>query len=261
MPSLQRQSVRWSIAIAFVTSLSLLVGPNHLPLAAAPASAHAFCGNQITKAEWHPGPGGAPTLSVFPSACGIATAGANPKSAFSEAIAKGHATAPNGGQGVPNEASLYSQFVCHARLAVVVLILGKKSWNLDVARPNGSLALEVRHKCNIPIPPAATPPPASPGSSPAVFTYHVYGTCEDGHCGLRIHSGPGYSAAYPVVGTLNEGDAVNIVCQGTGESVGPSPRTGVSSAIWDKLDTGGWVSDLYINTPGDGSFTSGIPQC
>lgn len=246
------------MAIGLIVSAFILVGPSQLQLTAVPASAHAFCGNQITKAEWHSGPGGAPTLSVFPSACGIATAGANPKNAFSEAIAKGHATAPNGGKGVPNEASLYSQFVCHARLAIVILIFGKKSWNLDVARPNGSFAQEARHKCNIPIPP---PPPPTPSSSPTVFTYHVYGTCEDGACGLKIHSGPGYSSAYPVVGTLNEGDAVNIVCQGTGEAVGPSPRTGVSSAIWDKLDTGGWVSDLYINTPGDGSFTSGIPRC
>jgi hypothetical protein len=33
------------------------------------------------------------------------------------------------------------------------------------------------------------------------------------------------------------------------------------AAIWDKLTSGGWVSDLYIDTPGFGMWTPSIPRC
>jgi hypothetical protein len=109
--------------------------------------------------------------------------------------------------------------------------------------------------------PQPTPSPSpSPSPSPPSYAYHVMGTCEDGACGLNVRSGPGYSN-YAMVGTLAANAEVDIVCQAAGETVGPSPTTGNSSAIWDKLTSGGWVSDLYISTPNVGTWSPPIPQC
>ncbi len=108
-------------------------------------------------------------------------------------------------------------------------------------------------------PQPSQPQPIPPGESTS-YTHHVYGTCADKVCGLKIRSGPGYSA-YAQVGSLADGDTVQVICQAIGELVGPSPATGNSSAIWDQLVSGGWVSDLYIDTPGVGTFSPPIPQC
>ena len=87
----------------------------------------------------------------------------------------------------------------------------------------------------------------------------MYHTCANGACGLNFHSGPGYSN-YPVTRTLVDGDAVDIVCQTTGESV--SGKDGSSSDVWDKTVQGDYAADFYINTPGmTGSFSPPIPRC
>ena len=104
------------------------------------------------------------------------------------------------------------------------------------------------------------PPPTPPSPSPSFYVYSVYGTCTDGHCGLTIRSGPGYSS-YASLGALSEGAEVDVVCQTAGEDVGPSPATGASSTIWDKITSGGWVSDLYLTTPNVGTWSPPIPQC
>jgi hypothetical protein len=119
--------------------------------------------------------------------------------------------------------------------------------------------------------PIATTPPGSTGTEPTprptpvpppptYFVYHVENTCLDGACGLHVRAGPGYSS-YASLGVLSDGTDVQIVCQAEGETVGPSPSSGVSSSIWDKLTSGGWVSDLYIDTPGFGTWTPSIPRC
>jgi len=105
------------------------------------------------------------------------------------------------------------------------------------------------------------PPPAEvPSTGPTYYVYHVYGTCADGACGLHERAGPGYSS-YPMVGSIPEGAEVDVVCQDSGETVGPSPATGNSSAIWDRLTSGVWVSDLYITTPDVGTWSPPIPHC
>ena len=96
-------------------------------------------------------------------------------------------------------------------------------------------------------------------SPPPYYVYHVYGTCADGGCGLHERSGPGYSN-YPVVGTLYDGDEVDIVCQTAGELV--TPNSGTPSDVWDKLTNGAYVTDVYVDTPGTGgNFSPPIPQC
>jgi hypothetical protein len=87
--------------------------------------------------------------------------------------------------------------------------------------------------------------------------YHVYGTCAAGAgqtCGLNerrrptIHSEPR--------GQLRDGDSVAVVCQTVGEK--QTNPNGVSTDIWDKLDTAAYVTDLYVDTPQIGT---GIPVC
>jgi hypothetical protein len=112
--------------------------------------------------------------------------------------------------------------------------------------------------------PPSSPPPSNPQGDPPPpapnsYRYVVKGTCYDQHCGLRERTGPGYTA-YDAVGTLYDGDPVDVVCQAQGELVGPG-RNGQSSAIWDRLTNGYWVADYYISTPNVGTFSPPIPQC
>jgi hypothetical protein len=89
-------------------------------------------------------------------------------------------------------------------------------------------------------PAAPSPTSPDPTATPAPsFSYRVYGTYADGACGLRVRTGPGYSN-WSVVTTLAEGATVNVVCQALGETVGPSPSTGNSSAIWTASTPGAW---------------------
>ena len=107
---------------------------------------------------------------------------------------------------------------------------------------------------------AAAPAPApATSSAPKYYLHHVYNTCANGACGLNLRSGPGYSN-YPVTRVLVDGDAVDIVCQTTGQSV--SGKDGSSSDVWDKTVQGDYAADFYIDTPGmTGSFSPPIPQC
>lgn len=110
------------------------------------------------------------------------------------------------------------------------------------------------------VPPATSQQPPPPPLVPPYYAYQAMGTCADGACGLYIRSGPGYSN-YAVIGSVRDGDELDVVCQAAGELVGPSPKTGKSSAIWDRLTNGGWVSDLYATTPNVGTWSPPIPQC
>ena len=113
-----------------------------------------------------------------------------------------------------------------------------------------------------PVTPSTTTSPPAPvpvTSSPAYYVYDVYHTCANGACGLNLRSGPGYSN-YPVTRVLVDGDAVDIVCQTTGQSV--SGKDGSSSDVWDKTAQGDYAADFYIDTPGmTGAFSPPIPRC
>lgn len=101
------------------------------------------------------------------------------------------------------------------------------------------------------------PPPPAPGST--VYYHQVYHTCANGACGLRFHTGPGYSN-YAVTRVLLDGTTVGIVCQTRGQAV--SGIDGSSSNVWDRTVQGDYAADFYINTPGmTGAFSPPIPQC
>jgi uncharacterized protein YraI len=70
--------------------------------------------------------------------------------------------------------------------------------------------------------------------------------------GLNKRSGPGTS--YSVVGTLPNGALAWIVCQRAGTKVG-------TTSVWDKLDDGSWVSDYYVATPSNTTYSKPIPRC
>lgn len=69
---------------------------------------------------------------------------------------------------------------------------------------------------------------------------------------LNARSGPGSS--YPVVGSYPSGSTLNIVCQTPGSSVG-------GTVVWDKLSNGSYVSDRYVSTPSNTSYSWPIPRC
>jgi hypothetical protein len=112
-----------------------------------------------------------------------------------------------------------------------------------------------------PTPPAneAPPAPAPSAPSPTTYAHHVYHTCANGACGLRVRSGPGYGR-FAALGVKNDGDGVDIACQTRGEPV--FGLDGTSSDVWDRLVDGTFVADFYIDTPGaTGSFSPPIPVC
>jgi surface antigen len=70
--------------------------------------------------------------------------------------------------------------------------------------------------------------------------------------GVNVRLGPSQQTS--AIGNLSEGAAITIACQTTGDDVNGSP-------IWDKLDTGGYLSDYYTSTPTIGNFSPGIARC
>jgi hypothetical protein len=90
-------------------------------------------------------------------------------------------------------------------------------------------------------------------------SYHVYGTCATGQCGLKERSEPTTESADR--GRLEDGDPVNVVCQVPGKGRGgkvTAKEGGLSSETWDKIASGNYVTDLFVDTPRVGD---GIPAC
>ena len=104
----------------------------------------------------------------------------------------------------------------------------------------------------------ASLPPARPGPAPGptFYEHHVYGTCRDGACGLRVRTAPSLSAS--VTHVILDGTPVDVVCQATGDLVSNGHA---SSNISDKQTDGTWVSDFYIDTPNVGMWSPPIPRC
>ena len=69
---------------------------------------------------------------------------------------------------------------------------------------------------------------------------------------LNVRSGP--SSAYPVIGTLAANATVSVICQSRGQLVGTTP-------VWDRISTGGYVSDRYISTPSKTTWSPPLQPC
>lgn len=79
--------------------------------------------------------------------------------------------------------------------------------------------------------------------------YHVANT--QGR-GVRVRSTPSQQAS--VIGGLQQGATITIACQTTGTDVN-------GSTIWDRLNTGGYLSDYYTDTPAIGNWSHGLAGC
>lgn len=69
---------------------------------------------------------------------------------------------------------------------------------------------------------------------------------------LNVRSGPSTSAA--VVGELAPGSTVAVICQTRGQTIG-------TTAVWDRIGSGGYVSDRYVSTPSSTGFSGGLARC
>jgi uncharacterized protein YraI len=69
---------------------------------------------------------------------------------------------------------------------------------------------------------------------------------------LSARSGP--TTAYPVVATYPSGTTVWVSCQTYGTKVG-------TTTVWNKLIVGGYVTDYYLNTPSNTTYSAPLPGC
>ncbi|MCA1837038.1 MAG: hypothetical protein LC721_12225, partial [Actinobacteria bacterium] len=90
---------------------------------------------------------------------------------------------------------------------------------------------------------------ASGTASADTSGYHIANTQGQGG---TVRSGPSQQTS--AIGNLREGAAITIACQTTGTDLN-------GSRIWDKLDTGGYLSDYYTDTPAVGNFSPGVARC
>lgn len=70
--------------------------------------------------------------------------------------------------------------------------------------------------------------------------------------GLSERTGPGTS--YPVKGSLAAGALAWVTCQHAGSRVG-------TTAVWDKLTNGRWVSDYYVSSFNKKTYSKPVPRC
>ena len=88
----------------------------------------------------------------------------------------------------------------------------------------------------------------------ALVTLPVYGTCADGHCGLKQRRGPGPSFA-EAARRLSDGSNVIVVCKLKGARV-PRHR----SRLWLRTVDDTFVSDAFVDRP-RGARPPYIPTC
>lgn len=70
----------------------------------------------------------------------------------------------------------------------------------------------------------------------------------------NVSSRSGPSTSYPRVTGYPSGSTVRVVCQTYGTKVG-------TTTVWNKLTTGAYVTDYYVNTPSNTTYSYPIPGC
>ncbi len=105
------------------------------------------------------------------------------------------------------------------------------------------------------------PPPTSSTRAPQL--HHVA-------IGHFLHARPVPDGNADAIATVQGGEPVEIVCQTYGTRV-TDPSSSVSTPVWDKLDDGSYITDLWVDTnkslnaqPGtvpDPRFDPGLPHC
>jgi uncharacterized protein YraI len=72
--------------------------------------------------------------------------------------------------------------------------------------------------------------------------------------GTSLNARTGPSSTYPVVRSYSPGAALSVMCQTAGQKVG-------TTAVWNRLTNGAWVTDYYVSTPSNTGFTRSLPRC
>ena len=78
-------------------------------------------------------------------------------------------------------------------------------------------------------------------------TYRVTGTTA-----LNVRSAP--TASSSIIGQLQPSSEVAVICQARGQLIGTTP-------VWDRISSGGYVSDRYVSTPSTTGFSAALPRC
>lgn len=74
----------------------------------------------------------------------------------------------------------------------------------------------------------------------------------DAPAGISERTGPG--SQYPLAGQLPNGALAWVTCQGPGSRVG-------STSVWNKLTDNHWVTDYYVATHSNTTYTPPAPRC
>ena len=78
-------------------------------------------------------------------------------------------------------------------------------------------------------------------------TYRVTSTTP-----LNVRSAP--TSTSSILGQLQPGSSVAVICQARGQQIG-------TTSVWDRISTGGYVSDRYVSTPSSTGFSAALPRC
>lgn len=103
-------------------------------------------------------------------------------------------------------------------------------------------------------------PDTSPSSAPTPVTVQVANTCGRtgaGDCFLTERSAPNTHAAQ--LGTWDEGDTVQVICQVHGEAV-ESSVLGRSSDVWSRTVDGGYLASIFLSGVDRFSVVSPCPD-
>ncbi|MFF3561154.1 glycoside hydrolase domain-containing protein [Streptomyces sp. NPDC002574] len=93
-------------------------------------------------------------------------------------------------------------------------------------------------------------PSATGYSAPLPRCVYPYQVTASG--GLTVRAGPGSS--YAAQGSAANGALAWVICQRSGSAVG-------TTKIWDRLDSGRYVSDHYVATLSGTTYTKPVPRC
>ncbi|MCL6105687.1 MAG: IPT/TIG domain-containing protein, partial [Actinobacteria bacterium] len=190
--------------------------------------------------------------SITPSNPGILTQVTVTGSGFGSSQGSGYVsfndTTNSISWGVPGDGA-YFEVISWSSTSVVFQVPSDSGWwngQYWDPSPGDSINITITNSSNI----TSNTVPITIGS-PTTYSYSSYGSTE--------YIGP--DSNYAASGTISSGSSVSIICQGTGLAVSDTSSPSGTSDIWDFLNTGYWVSDTTLSTPGSNQFSSGIPQC
>ncbi|MGH9281287.1 MAG: toll/interleukin-1 receptor domain-containing protein [Acidimicrobiales bacterium] len=152
--------------------------------------------------------------------------------------------------------------VALATAAVVALGVASRSSSGSTAQAGPATTA----KAAVTTPPPATAPPATttpPTTTTTIVTspqrFKITGTCElnPSKCGVAVMAEPDVGSKR--VGEVRENQSVLVVCQAQGQLIENTTKTR-ESKVWDQVEGGGFISDMYVLTGAD-DFLPSLARC